>query len=54
MNDNIKESKNCCDTKLLYDIYKIYTPDFLYYLIGESGLGFDKNGNVDKEIVNQN
>lgn len=53
MDDDIKESKNCCAVRLLYDIYEIHTPDFLDYLIGESGLGFDSNGNADKCIVTQ-
>ncbi|MBQ6970419.1 AAA family ATPase [bacterium] len=53
MDDDIKESKNCCAVRLLYDIYEVPTPDFLDYLIGESGLGFDSNGNADKCIVIQ-
>ena len=53
MDDDIKESKNCCAVRLLYDIYGVPTPDFLDYLIGESGLGFDSNGNADKGIVTQ-
>ena len=53
MTNNIKDIKNCYDARLLYDIYGIYTPDFLDYLIGESGLGFDCNGNADNLIVTQ-
>lgn len=53
MINNIKDAKNCCATRLLYDIYGIYTPDFLDYLIGESRLEFDGNGNADNNTVAQ-
>lgn len=51
MVNDITNIKNCCAARLLYDIYKIYTLEFLDYLIGETGEGFDRNGERDADIA---